>query len=191
MLISYFYSDPHFGHGNIIEFANRPFSSLKEMEEALIKNYNEMVKPNQTVLWCGDCSFRLSELPTILGRLNGRKILVRGNHDDTAPKMAQMGFDLVLESAVLTIAGKTCRVSHYPYAGTLHLKGGVDPRYLKNRPKRVPGEVLIHGHTHSPRKLYRNMVHVGVDAWQYRPAAYDEVEDLVLKAWSVSSAPGT
>lgn len=181
MLIQHFYSDPHFGHPNILKYASRPFANTDEMDAAFIAQYNARVQPGEVVLWCGDCSFNLRAFPAILRQMNGHKILVRGNHDRDKGYMARVGFDLVLDEMVLRIGRRTCRVSHYPYAGSTHRGDRPDERYLDRRPKRNKGEVLIHGHTHSVHRRNENMVHVGVDAWDYRPASMAEVAALVAE----------
>lgn len=181
MLLNWFYSDPHFGHASIIKYCDRPFRDVEEMEKVFIERYNDHVDQNDVVLWCGDCSYRLKELPEILSRMNGRKILIRGNHDKAAGYMAKLGFDLVMDELVLHIGNRTCRVSHYPYAGAGHIGGKKDERYLDRRPQRQKGEVLIHGHTHSKKRRDGTMIHVGVDAWDYRPASFEEVAALVAE----------
>ena len=70
----FFYSDPHFGHENIISFSDRPFKDVEDMTEGLIERYNAMVGPNHLVLWCGDAQMQLpdpSKMKDILDRLNG------------------------------------------------------------------------------------------------------------------------
>lgn len=198
MTPDFFYSDPHFGHDNIISFSNRPFKDVPDMTEGLIARYNEAVKPEHTVLWCGDASMKIKpeEMADILVRLNGTKILVRGNHDGSIGRCHRMGFGLVMEEAFLFIRGKTCRVSHYPYAWTEAQKAAwkakgnyVDDRYLEKRPPRVKGEVLIHGHTHHTTRVDGNQIHVGVDAWDYRPVPVERVAQLVARvggAYTVS-----
>lgn len=187
MLPQYFYSDPHWGHSNIIRYCSRPFKDVKEMNYELTRRYNEKVKPSDTVLWCGDCIFAKGDLGPheILSGLNGHKILIKGNHDKSEAVMAEWGFDLVLTEAVLHIAGRTCRVSHFPYEDIEHSREGGEgarrDKYRELRPKRRKGEVLIHGHTHSPKKVQGNCIHVGVDAWDYAPVSMAEVEALVAK----------
>jgi calcineurin-like phosphoesterase family protein len=180
MIINHFYSDPHWGHTNIIKYSSRPFSNIAEMDAELIRRYNECVQPHEVVLWCGDCTYYSpSKFAGILEQLNGSKLLVRGNHDKPASTMAQIGFDFVVDELTIYIGGRTCTVNHFPYAGTEHHRGGKDDRYLDRRPKRRKGEVIIHGHTHSPKRRDGNMIHVGIDAWDYRPASMVEVEALV------------
>ena len=179
MIVSHFYSDPHFGHANIIKYADRPFANVQEMEDVFIQRYNETVSPEQTCFWVGDCSFRIERFAEIMKKLNGRKLLVRGNHDKSASTMARLGFDLVLDQAILHLGGRTCVVCHYPYAGSEHARGGRDDRYLDRRPERRKGEVLIHGHTHQHDKRRDNSIHVGVDSWDYRPATLEQVTELV------------
>ena len=79
----FFTSDTHFSHKNILSFGIRPFSTLEEMEEVLINNWNRKVRPGDIVYHLGD--FFLGKDPEkacqILDRLNGQKFLIKGNHD--------------------------------------------------------------------------------------------------------------
>lgn len=186
-MITHLYSDPHYGHTNIIKYCNRPFNSAQHMEAEMIRRYNEVVGEGDTVLWCGDAFFgrECKDPSDVLRRLNGHKILVKGNHDKSPAVMAQMGFAMVLTECTLHIAGRTCRVSHFPYEGIEHSREGGDShrkdKFKALRPKRVKGEVLIHGHTHSNKKRQGNCIHVGVDAWDYRPAPMKAVAALVAQ----------
>ena len=53
----YFTADTHFGHNNVIQFCDRPFASVEEMDEAMIQNWNERVTGNDTVYILGDMFF--------------------------------------------------------------------------------------------------------------------------------------
>ena len=80
--MNYYIADLHFGHTNVIRFDNRPFKDMKEMEEELIRRWNDRVTAVDTVYILGDFCWRPSNawIP-LVQRLNGRKVLIRGNHD--------------------------------------------------------------------------------------------------------------
>lgn len=68
-------------HANIIKYCNRPWTTTEEMNEALIKNWNNTVGKDDTVFVCGDVALNKAICRGIIHRLNGRKILIMGNHD--------------------------------------------------------------------------------------------------------------
>jgi len=75
-------SDTHFHHANIIKYCNRPFSSVAEMDETLIQNWNKVVKQQDKVYHLGDVYFPQKEKSDwLFSRLNGTKVLILGNHD--------------------------------------------------------------------------------------------------------------
>jgi len=82
----FLYSDPHFGHAGVCRFLRpdgtklRPWDTAEEMDEHLVKVYNERVKPNDKIYFLGDVAINRRALKT-LARLNGDKVLIRGNHD--------------------------------------------------------------------------------------------------------------
>ena len=79
-------SDTHFGHKNICKFTNydgspvRPWDDADEMDEDMVKRWNETVRPNDKVYHLGDVVINRKSL-AILDRLNGDKVLIKGNHD--------------------------------------------------------------------------------------------------------------
>jgi calcineurin-like phosphoesterase family protein len=80
-------SDTHFGHAGVCRFLRndgvtklRPWDNPEEMDEEMIKRWNETVRPNDKVYHLGDVVINRKALIT-LGRLNGDKVLIRGNHD--------------------------------------------------------------------------------------------------------------
>ena len=93
----YFIADTHFGHKNIIEYENRPFGNVEEMDKVLIKNWNNTVSKADTVFMLGDFSFYGKEKTmNICQSLNGKKILVMGNHDKHTPNWyRECGFEEV------------------------------------------------------------------------------------------------
>jgi calcineurin-like phosphoesterase family protein len=78
----FFVSDTHFNHANIIRYCNRPFADVQTMNEAMIARWNSVVGAEDIVWHLGDVGFGDRErLKEIVPKLNGRKYLVKGNHD--------------------------------------------------------------------------------------------------------------
>lgn len=83
----WFTSDTHFFHRNIIKYSNRPYSSVDEMNEDLVKNWNAVVRPDDIIWHLGDFAFAaLDKVEALLSRLNGRKHICFGNHDKALRK---------------------------------------------------------------------------------------------------------
>jgi calcineurin-like phosphoesterase family protein len=87
--MTYFTSDQHFGHFNIIRLCSRPFETVEEMDEALLSKWNAKVKADDTVYILGDLFFRAAKVEPILKALNGRKHIIVGNHDHTWMKRVE------------------------------------------------------------------------------------------------------
>lgn len=90
-------SDTHFNHANIIKYCNRPFKDVEEMNKAIIKNWNETVSNNDVVIHLGDVALgSREEAKKIIQQLNGRKILIKGNHDNWTDEFyKECGFQYV------------------------------------------------------------------------------------------------
>lgn len=82
--MKYYTADTHFNHKNIIKYSIRPFKSVEEMNTTMIKNWNNMIKSNDTVYHLGDVGF--GDISQILNKLNGKIILIKGNHEGPALK---------------------------------------------------------------------------------------------------------
>lgn len=79
---TWFTSDTHFGHANIIEYCKRPFKTLDRMNEVLIKNWNSRINPKDFVIFLGDFAFKdAMKVMDFLLQLNGNITFVKGNHD--------------------------------------------------------------------------------------------------------------
>lgn len=179
MSIAAFFSDPHFGHKMLVETSERPFKTVDEMDAALVKNYNDLIGFDDVVIWLGDCFLGYNPERTrhIVTEMAGTKLLIVGNHDATATAMSKMGFSLVMKEANMRISDTMCRLSHYPF-----FEQGNPPKvdkFQSRRPRKVLGEILLHGHTHSTTKMRDNQINLCVDAWDFKPAMYWQVANLV------------
>jgi calcineurin-like phosphoesterase family protein len=149
-------ADTHFGHKNIINYEpeTRPFDSIDEHDEELVRRWNDTVCKNDTVWHLGDAVFGAHNLP-ILGRLNGVKHLVMGNHDHYPVAEYMKYFSKVHGAAQY----RGCILTHIP----------VHPGQLG----RFKGNV--HGHLHSYQLSDRRYVCVSAELTNLTPLLMDTV----------------
>jgi len=164
---TWLYSDPHFFHRKIVEFTNYDGSRVRpewddhvKMTEDLIEMYNTEVDDQDRVYILGDVAFTRRSLKNSLPRLKGRKVLVKGNHDQDKLSYYAQYFDDVRAYVVK----KGFIMSHIP----------IHPESLSR------WKLNIHGHLHCnkvmdgdrPDPRYRN---VCVEQTNFRPILLDEV----------------
>lgn len=103
-------SDLHLGHENIIEYCDRPFESVNEMNRSLVENWNDVVDPDDTVLFLGDL-VPFEDRPHVvegwLNKLNGQVVFVEGNHDETIPIESH-------EHLAYETSNRSLYLTHYP-----------------------------------------------------------------------------
>ena len=97
----YFIADTHFGDETIIKYENRPFCSVREMDEEMIKRWNAVVADEDEVYVLGDFGADGYE-GEVLSKLHGTKYLVKGNHDAKPnAKYREFGFEEVYDRPVI------------------------------------------------------------------------------------------
>lgn len=116
---TYFISDTHFGHKNIISSCNRPFKDVEEMNKTLIANWNNVADDGDTIYHLGDVfGFDKTNNAGFIYALKGHKILLPGNHDYESPEHYQsMGFEECYgrdEFHEVTVEGRRILLRHYP-----------------------------------------------------------------------------
>lgn len=96
-------SDTHFNHKNIIDYCNRPFSSVEEMNRVLINNWNSVVSNDDIVWHLGDFAMgSKEEITNLVNQLNGRINLIMGNHDNHLVKWYyDCGFNKVYDRPII------------------------------------------------------------------------------------------
>lgn len=167
---NYYISDMHFGHKNIIPFCNRPFNSVEEMDRELIKRWNNKVSNKDTVYILGDLIYKSDKPPEYyLEKLNGKKILIKGNHDSALLKRIDIYkyFEGVYDYLEISDNGIWVVLSHYP---------------LLDWNGRYRGSYHLHGHIHnieSKALKYSNdepmMCNVSTDMIGFTPMTLDEL----------------
>ena len=176
----FFTSDTHFHHDNIIRFCNRPFGSAEEMDEVLIKNWNETVGPNDTVFHLGDFAWGGSDVwNSILQRLNGHIHLIVGNHDEKNLRQGYMKhFESITYQKHIYVEGKSIYLNHYPFLAFGGTYRGLDATWQ------------LFGHVHSKEGstgldisrlsvLFPTQYDVGVDNNNYKPVSFEQVKRII------------
>jgi calcineurin-like phosphoesterase family protein len=182
--MDFYYSDPHFFHNNIRKFQDERgvFNDLKSMHEFMIEQYNSVVNDDDVVVWVGDSFFCGTKTAQVLfNKLNGKKILVIGNHDNKPTKMMNIGFVYACSHMHTFIGGYKVNINHFPYKETMHPEN----KYY-NRALSYKGEWLIHGHTHSSEKYNKDfrMINVCVEANEFKPVSREIIEGFIQKTES-------
>ena len=101
MARTFFIADTHFGEAGVFRYESRPFSSVAEMDAEMIRRWNAAVRPEDTVWHLGDFGADGTEA-AILAKLNGTKLLVKGNHDTkSSADYRSFGFSEVYDRPVI------------------------------------------------------------------------------------------
>lgn len=192
-------SDTHFGHTNSWEKFKladgsplRPFSSTEEMDETMIERWNAKVSPQDTVYHLGDVVINKKSLP-LVKRLNGRKILVRGNHDIFNDNdYRDVGFEQLLGVRVFVDKFILSHIPLHPECVTDRFKVNVHGHLHANQVTREvwQGEwsddtvppILINSDVFKTEIDPRYLC-VSVEHTNYEPLHFDEVEARIQKRW--------
>lgn len=167
-------SDLHRGHKNILKYCNRTYSSIEEMEKGIIEKWNSVVRQDDTVYIMGDISIDNNKVKNtaFLSQLNGTKIVIKGNHD---------------ESALLTYLVENNVIASWHYA--LELKHNKCKYFLSHFPVVNPRGMFqsnsyfsIHGHLHGVKRFYTalNSIDVGWDVFD-EPIPLSDIPNIIQK----------
>lgn len=162
MTKTFFTSDTHFEHEKIIGFCKRPFANVSEMNEALIRNWNAVVAPDDLVYHLGDFSFGTrKQWREVTDRLNGQIALILGNHDKNVTKD---DFVMARDLAEVEVEGQKIVLCHYGMRTWRH-----DLR----------GTWHLYGHSHGMLPPYGKSCDVGVDAWGFTPVSFERLKKFM------------
>jgi len=172
----YFTADTHFCHANIIRNCNRPFEDVHEMNRVMIEKWNSYVTDHDDIYILGDFIYKGKgkDANEILSKLNGRKYLVKGNHEKylTDPDFNQEAFEWVKDYYLLKLdGGMKVILFHFPifrwdsaHHGSYHLYG-----HIHNSAEKYPdfGEKL--------KLLGPRAFNVGVDVNDFYPVSIKQI----------------
>lgn len=170
----WFTSDLHFWHKNICKYCNRPFETMEEMNQALIDNWNSVVKEDDTVFVLGDMGFcGYDKLEPLMSQLNGKKYLIQGNHDSDKIVFRLYEANIIegyYKMHEVTIIGdeecpdQQLTLCHFP---------------MIDWPNKERGAWMIHGHQHQlPDTPSCSTKHwdVGVDRNGLKPISFEQLK---------------
>ena len=155
----FFTADTHFNHANVIHYCRRPFSSITEMNEALIASWNGRVGKNDLVYHLGD--FAWGDWRPILEQLNGDIILISGGHDKRWQKNYRARFLQTADLMDIVIEGKSIVLCHYCLR--VWNKSHYDSWHL-------------FGHSHGRLPALGKSLDVGVDGHDFAPWSWEEIK---------------
>lgn len=168
----YIISDIHFCHKNIIEFekSRNVFSDVNEMNEAIVENWNSVVKNDDTVFFLGDLGIgNEKEILHWASKLKGKINFIHGNHDNSklVKGMKRLGWNELGYGHRIKSNGIMIYMSHFP------MTIGARPKYFN-----------LHGHIHSMESDYYNQINVCTDSDLFgrkigEPIPLDEVLELI------------
>ena len=160
---TYFTSDTHFWHKNILKFENRPYDSIEKMTNDMIDKWNSQVNNEDIVYHLGDlCLGNYEQTVDVLKRLKGKIILIKGNHDFSKhyKKINELGLLHEYHEVGITLNYNKQQMwlTHYP------LEIGLRPRKWS-----------IHGHIHGNESTWDNQINVGVDSPHFKHKPFGEL----------------
>jgi len=181
----FFVSDTHANHANIIKFCNRPFNDVQEMNDEMVKRWNEKVPNDGIVFHLGDFAWGgYNVWKNFREQLNGEIYLIKGNHclKNMTPTAKELFKDTKMQMRI-EVEGRKIWLNHFPllcYSGTYRDTESI--------------EYNLFGHTHLSNHLSRNngkdcercfnnlfptQYDVGVDFNEFTPISWKEVDERI------------
>lgn len=166
----WFTADYHLGHANIIKYCDRSFLDVEKMNNTIIHNHNERVKPDDVVFFLGDFCFRSSGSKKAIDyerMLNGKLIFIKGNHDNNNSTKT------IINNLVVEYAHKRIYLVH-------------NPEFVC-----IDYDINFVGHIHGLWEIQRirkgfsftDAINVGVDVWDFKPVLFEEIMEKRYKKW--------
>lgn len=166
---TFFSSDYHLGHANVIKYDNRPFSDVHEMDKTIIKNHNSVVGKDDDFYFLGDLSFNKPKTEDYLRQLNGNLFFILGNHDhkETIELYKKYGTylgdfkEIAVNGQKITLCHYALKVWNRSHHGTWHLYG--------------------HSHGSLPDDIHSRSFDIGINCTNYFPLEFAEIAKRMAK----------
>jgi calcineurin-like phosphoesterase family protein len=168
---TYFASDYHLGHKNVIKYDNRPFKDVDHMDESIIANHNAVIGDGDDFYFLGDFSFNKSKTEEYLQRLNGNKFFIKGNHDNHAIVKLYKEYGTYLgELAEVDVLGQRIVLCHYSMR-------------VWNKSHRGVWHLYGHSHHSLPDNGDSLSFDIGIngEGYNYTPLSFNQVSKIMSK----------
>lgn len=183
-------ADPHFSHAGICKFTYkdsttgeekkvRPFNDPEEMNEFMVKAWNETVRPNDKVYVLGDVAMKDKHWHDVLPRLNGHLILIAGNHDIAKPSVKRKYFRDVRACHVLN----GCILTHIPIhkASMARFGCNIHGHLHQNSVKKACGVNADTGEILYSNEIDPDYICVSVEHTDFKPILFEDVLKRIIK----------
>jgi len=163
-------ADTHFGHSGIITMLKRPFvdaaglPDVRLMDETMIAAWNGVVGKDDTVIHLGDFAHKYpaDKLPALFARLNGRKHLIRGNHDGQSTQ--RLNWESQHDLWHVSVDNYNLVLSHYPLLTWAKIRRGA---------------IHLYGHTHGRIRGNVQSADIGVDVMGWAPVRLAQIKEYM------------
>ena len=164
----FFTADTHFFHTNIIKYCNRPFKDSIEMNETIIRRWNDKVGRDDLIFHLGDFAFVKNRrlLHLLLERLNGKIVLIKGNHDKFVWENRDLFYAHHDSYHEICLGGQDITLCHYKMA-------------IWNKSHRGAWHLYGHSHGTAPNHTSELSFDVGVDCHHFTPLSLDDVARIM------------
>lgn len=177
---TFFTSDLHLFHSNIIKYCDRPFSNAQDMNRAILERWNAKIPKDGLTYILGDVSMNATPgaVVGLLNGLNGEKILISGNHDSHLLKDEEFRrcftsihnfLEIYIQDEEMDVGRAHITLCHYA---------------MRTWNKAHHGSWQLYGHTHGTMKGEGAQMDVGVDTNDMYPYSY---EDVKFKLWKLAT----
>jgi len=165
--MEWFTADPHLGHKNVIKYCNRPFNTVEEMDETIINNCLEVLKPKDTLNILGDFAWHkpIAERALHAIKETGAKIrFIWGGHDKQIQNIIRRYADYTGTLETITIENQPIVLCHYA---------------LRVWDRKHYGAWNLYGHSHGNLEDTELQIDVGVDSHGYKPVSFERIKEII------------
>ncbi|MHA1289068.1 MAG: metallophosphoesterase [Candidatus Thorarchaeota archaeon] len=155
----YFTADEHYGHSKILEYCHRPFRSVEEMDEEIVRRHNEVVGEDDVVVHAGDFCWanKKDQAVKYIRQLNGNHIFLRGCHDRWLPSSAKYIWSKRIEGYIVIVC-------HYS---------------MRTWPRSHYNTWQLYAHSHGRLEPVGKQWDIGVDNNNYYPISFKDLKDIM------------